>query len=345
MLKKILMLVAIAGLTVAQTQVPFQAFAPPAVTGFGSGIQGTAGTTYACYWVVANYIGGGVLSTPTCPNNVPNSLSGSNYVQLSWNAVAGAAVTYDVLKTTTNVPPIAGASVSLTTGLTVTTYNDTGGSLSGYTIAAYPYAQAGAIFTLNNRDFVQPAVVCTGSTASPCHDAVDQVLPKPANNVIRLGGLNAVYTPFTIDKTGAAFMTNGSPAVGAPIGTVTAGVVYSVSATLTLAQINAGIVILPAVTGQTYKVSHFLMTATGTAATCTSVNISDTAGTPVNAAAVAIAALTSGTPVDETISGVTLTAFAPTTLTAGQGIQIRHVGSSCATTTSLAVTVYFTINS
>lgn len=341
MLKKILLAAIAAGLALGQTQVVLNAVAPPPVQGLGSGVSGTAGTAYGCYWVVVNYVGGGVMSAaPTCPNNIPGTLSGSNYVQLTWQAATGTNVTYDVLKTTTNTPPTLGATVGLTTGLTNPTYNDTGGSLSPYTIAAFPYSTGTGLVVLNNRDFVYPALECVGGPI--CQASFGTIVPKGTAGVIRLGSYT---TPFTIDKTGAAFITQGSPTPGGPVGTVTAGSVFSVSATLTLAQVNAGTVILPAVTGQTYKVSHFLITATGTTATCTSVNISDTAGTPVDAAAIAIAALTSGTPVDETISGVTLTAFAPTALTAGKGIQIRHVGSSCATSTSFAVVVYFTINS
>jgi hypothetical protein len=341
-MKKLLMILALAAVASAQTQVVLQAVAPPPVQGLGTGVVGTAGTTTACYWVVVNYVGGGVLSAaPVCITNVPNSLSSMNYVQISWQAAAGTSVTYDVLKTTTNVPPLPGASVSLTTGLTTTTYNDQGGSLSGYTIAAYPYATGGATLLLNNRDFLYPAFECAGGTV--CQASFGVVVPKGTAGVIRLGSYT---TPLTIDKTGAVYLTNGSGTPGAAVGITSAGATFSVSANVTLAQVNAGITILPAVTGQTYKVNHFLLTAVGgTTAGCTSVNISDTTGTPVNAAAVAIAALTSGTPVDETISGVTLTAFAPTALTANQGIQVRHVGSACTTSTSFNVVVFFTINS
>ena len=128
--------------------------------------------------------------------------------------------------------------------------------------------------------------------------------------MIRLGSYT---TPVTIDNTGALYLTSGSGTPGSAVGTITAGGTFSVSANVTLAQVNAGVTILPAVTGQTFKVNHFLLTAVGgTTAGCTSVNISDTTGTPVNAAAVAVAALVASTPVDETITGVTLTAFAPT---------------------------------
>ena len=234
-----------------------------------------------------------------------------------------------------------GASVSLATGLTVPTANDQGGSLSPYTIAPYPYATGAGLLALNNRDFLYPALECLGGPI--CQASFGVIVPKGTAGVIRLGSYT---TPVTIDKTGALYITNGSGTPGSAVGTISAGGTFSVSANVTLAQVNAGITILPAVTGQTYKVSHFLVTAVGgTTAGCTSVNISDTTGTPVNVVAILAATLVSGTPIDETITGLTLTAFAPTALTASQGIQVRHVGSACTTSTSFNVIVYFTINS
>jgi hypothetical protein len=344
-MKRLLMLLALsAGLIEAQQVVQLTAVPPPSVQGLGAAVVGTPGTTFGCYWIVVNYVGGGVLSAaPVCLNNIPNTLSSQNYVQVSWQAATGTSVAYDLLKTTTTTPPAAGASSSLATALTTTTSNDQGGSLSAYTIAPFPYAQGIVQVMINNRDFAIPAFECSGATGFPCQASFGQIQTKGTAGVIKLGSCSS---PFTIDKTGAAFVTEGSCAPGSALGPVVAGVIYSVSANVTLAQVNAGITILPAVTGQTYKVDHFLLTAVGgTTAGCTSVNISDTTGTPVNAAAVAIAALTSGVPVDETITGVTLTAFAPTALTASQGIQVRHVGSACTTSTSFNVTVFFTINS
>jgi len=343
MLKRILLMLMMAGMLAAQNQVTLTAVAPQP-SQQGGAVIGTAGTTFDCYWVVTNFVGGGVMSpAPTCFSNVPNTLNSSNYIQLNWPAAAGTNPTYDVLKTTTTAPPAPGASSSLTTGLTATTYNDQGGSLSAYTIAPFPYSSGSVLVSINNRDYVYPSFECSGTAGFPCQAAFSQINTKGTSGVIKLGSCSS---PLTVDKTGAAYITEGSCSPGAAIGTTVAGVTYSVSANVTLAQVNAGFTILPLVTGQTYKVNHFLLTAVGgTTAGCTSVNISDTTGTPVNAAAVAVAALTSGTPVDETISGVTLTAFAPTALTANQGIQIRKVGSACTTSTSFNVVVFFTINS
>jgi len=346
MMKKLLMGLLIAGAMFAQQSVTLTAVAPLPVQGFGSGVVGTAGTTSACYWVVTNYIGGAILvPRPVCLTNIPNTLSSSNYVQLSWQAATGTNVTYDVLKTTTNTPPVAGASVALATGLTVTTENDQGGSLNAYTQAAYPYSQGTVLFSLNNRDYVMPVNVCTGTTGFPCQQAVDQLVPKAANGVIRMGSLS---TPLTVDKTGALYITQGSPTPGAPIGITTAGGMFSVSANLLLAQVNAGTVILPAVSGQTYKVQHVSLQAIGAAAAaCTLVEVTDTAGTPIVAMSATVAGLTQNTRVTEA-SAATIavtTAFAPTALTANQGIQVLSTGSACTGPTSFNVVVFFTINS
>ena len=350
-MKKLMMLAALAAGLFAQTTANLTYVAPPPVQGFGGGISGTAGTAYACYWVVVNYVGGGVQSaSPVCFANIPNTLSSSNYVALNWQAAAGVNVTYDVLKTTTNVPPAAGASVSLATGLTTTSTSDQGGGLSAYTINAYPYSTGAAFIRLNNRDYTVPAFECPGTSSNPCRFAADFIVPKaggPLLNGSPTVRLGSQTTPYTIDATGAPMVTQGSATPGAAVGTVTAGGLMAVSANLTLAQVNTGTVILPAVTGQTYKVSHFLLKGIGSdVAGCTSVNIDDTAGTPLVVAAVAVAALASNAVVNEaTASGVTLTTFAPTAATASKGLQVIKVGSACTTATSFNVTVFFTINS
>jgi hypothetical protein len=345
-MKKLLTLLMGAGLMLAQQQTTLTAVAPPPVQSLGAGVVGTAGTAFACYWVVANYIGGAVLSAaPICLSNVPNTLSSSNYVQIGWAAAAGTNVTYDVLKTTTRTPPTPGAASSLTTGLTVTTANDQGGALSTYTVGPYLYPAGSALLSLNNRDFSIPAIECQGTTAFPCQASFGIIVGKGTPGLIRLGSRT---TPFTIDATGATYMLSGSGVPGAPTGTITAGNIFSVSANLTLAQVNAGTVILPAVAGQTYKVQHVSIQAIGgAAAACTLVEVADTSGSPVVAMSSTVAGLSQNTRVTEA-SAATIAvtnAFAPTALTANQGIQVLSTGSACTTATSFNVVVFFTINS
>jgi hypothetical protein len=344
-MKKLLMLALLPLIGMAQNPVNLTATAPPAVASLGAAVIGTAGTQSACYWAVVNYVGGSVLSAaPICLTNIPNTLSGSNYVQIGWQAAAGTNITYDVLKTATRTPPTLGASTALSTGLTATIATDQGGGLSPYTFAGFPYASGIVQVLINNRDFVVPVFECTGTVNFPCQASFGQIVPKGTAGVIKLGSKSS---PFTIDSTGAAYITEGSAAPGAAIGTIVAGNNYSTSANLTLAQVNAGTVILPTVAGQTYKVNHVLLQAIGGAtATCTLVEVTDTAGSPVVALSATAAALTQNTRVTEsTNTGVTTTAFAPTALTASQGIQVISTGTACTGPTSFNVNVFFTINS
>lgn len=127
---------------------------------------------------------------------------------------------------------------------------------------------------------------------------------------------------------------------GAPNDTV------AFSTNVTVAQVNAGVTIVAPVSNQTLRVDRFVLQALGgSTAGCTSVRISDTSTGPVDVATVAVAALTQNTIVTEaTASTVTLGTFATSQLTAGAGLQVRKVGSSCTTATSFNVTVFYQIN-
>ena len=314
----------------AQQQYTVTAVPPPAVTQVGAAVSGTPGQTSDCYWVVVNYVGGAVLpGRGQCLTNVPNTLSGSNYVQITWTALTGA-VSYDVLKTTTNVGPIPGASVALATGLTTTTTNDQGGGLSAYTAAAFPYANARATYLLDNRNYLPPIhqfsdfavgvrqLQGTLSTGLP-------IIPKGTSSV-QIGN---VTTPFSVDSTGAALNT-----------------VYSVESNVTIANINAGTVLVPAVTGRTLKVTHVLLRAIGGAVgTCTAVVVEDTTGSPVASITANIAQLTQNTVVTESTASVVIGTFGVTSLTANQGLQVAKTGGTCDTATSVWVVVFYKINS
>jgi hypothetical protein len=121
---------------------------------------GTPGAVLACYWVVTNFVNGSINSTPACAANLNGTLSGSNYEHISWTAAQGTGITYDVLKTTTRTFPVQGTSDAIVTGLTVTTYDDQGGSLSPYTLGAFSYQAANALCRVNNYDFSIPAIEC-----------------------------------------------------------------------------------------------------------------------------------------------------------------------------------------
>jgi len=325
----------------AQQTLSMSAVQPPGVQNLRSTITGTAGTTSACYYVVVNYVGGSLRSAPICPNNIPGALSGSNYVQLTWTAVPiGFGVTYDVLKTAVNTPPSQGATVGLATGLTAPSYQDQGGGLSPYTLRGFGFQFATAICRLNNWDYTVPAVECPVSGGA----AFLAQVPLADNNL----GLQA-HGPGTnigmelLGKGTGPLIWDGQT-IADPSGSAP-NAVYSAEAVITLAQLNAGVTLIPANTLRTLKVVHALVEATGgNTAACTAVVIEDTNGTPVTVTSTTAATLTSGTVTDETISGVTISNFA-VPLTAGQGLQIVHTGSACTTATGFLVVVSYKVNS
>lgn len=294
----------------AQTrQIKLSGSPPPPVQNIGAVLTAgsTPGAAKACYWVVVNYVGGAITSPkPACLQTVPNTLSMSNSVTVTWQAAAGA-VSYDVLKTLSpSNGPVPGAATALATALTTTSTIDQGGSLSAYTPAAFPFLNPSTTLVINNRDYNPPQIQFVNN-----------------NFLFTLGNLQ---TPFPIDTSGAAET-----------------VLYSTSANPSIAQVNSGLTLVNGNSLRTLKVQAVYLQALGGAVGgCTDVRVSDT--TSVDAATALIAILTQNTVVDATTIS-TIGTFAPTALTPGAGLQIRKTGSACTTATSIRVIVFYTINS
>ena len=116
-------------------------------------------------------------------------------------------------------------------------------------------------------------------------------------------------------------------------------------ANATTAQVNAGLVLLPAVTGACYRILNWKMAARGGAALgATSVDITDTNGTPVSVAAVAVAALTQDKVVGPGMANVTdgTTGGMGKPLTTAKGVQVKSNGT-LTTATSVDVTIEYAI--
>lgn len=126
---------------------------------------------------------------------------------------------------------------------------------------------------------------------------------------------------------------------------VTANQTYTVQGNATIAQVNAGFVVLPIMLLRTVTIEGFVLQAVGgSVGGCTAVQIDDTTGTPVVGVSVTAGTLMSGVIVNEaTSSGVTLTTFL-NPLTIGQGLQLLSTGSTCTTATSINYRVFYTIN-
>ena len=113
------------------------------------------------------------------------------------------------------------------------------------------------------------------------------------------------------------------------------GKVHFAHGSLTLTQVKAGTVIVEGRKGKSVMVVGGQMISTGKAATATSIDVKDTAGTPVVAVACAVAGLTDGAQLDfDAASNVTRTTYRAK-LTVDQGLQIADTGTALTGTTAL----------
>lgn len=108
-------------------------------------------------------------------------------------------------------------------------------------------------------------------------------------------------------------------------------------------EVNAGKIIVEPRKGKKVAVDGgFLRALGGAVATATSVDIADTTGTPVVAAACAAAGLTQNAVLDfRAAANVTLTTALGVPLTVNQGLQIIKAGSDVATATSVDYVVFY----
>lgn len=121
---------------------------------------------------------------------------------------------------------------------------------------------------------------------------------------------------------------------------VDARTVFSVRNTVTLAEINAGKVIVPAVTGKKVRVLNYIARVSGGFAATTSVDLqSSTTGTKVTA--LAVAGLTNGAVLQPTSSNTTLGAGFGADLEVSEGLKVANTGSAATTGTSITYTVTY----
>lgn len=117
--------------------------------------------------------------------------------------------------------------------------------------------------------------------------------------------------------------------------------INTVTKTVTLAQLNAGHVLVPAYGACKFRVVGFTLLLNGTFITATDIRISDTAGTPVDIATLAIAQAVDNAQLGPDSTGITLNAGWAASLTGGKGIQIRKTGSAAAGGTDILVTLQY----
>lgn len=97
---------------------------------------GNPGNVSYYYWIVTQGIAG--ASSPAGPYvgySSAATLSGSQFNTISWSVVTNA-VTYDVLRTSTPIPPTGACACAVATGISGTTQTDQSNSLNAYTVSA-----------------------------------------------------------------------------------------------------------------------------------------------------------------------------------------------------------------
>ncbi len=125
------------------------------VRGANLQLVGVQGQTGYCYWAVANFQVGSLMSALGCVSNAPNTLSVSNYIAIyPFSYPPGATI--DILRTgNTFTAPAGACNCAVATGLTGGGTNDQSNSLSSYTVSIIDpnqYAQ-----TLSN-EVISPGV-------------------------------------------------------------------------------------------------------------------------------------------------------------------------------------------
>jgi len=111
--------------------------------------------------------------------------------------------------------------------------------------------------------------------------------------------------------------------------------------TVTLAQVNAGLEIIPARAGNQIQIINFKVKSTGAWAALTSILIQDTADTPVVVATLAQAQLTDGAILVPGSTGVTLGAGFYGPLTRGKALKVVKDGSAGTTATNIIIQVTY----
>lgn len=123
-----------------------------------------------------------------------------------------------------------------------------------------------------------------------------------------------------------------------------AGMVQTLISTVSLAQSNAGVTILPGVAGKTITIVDFAAKVSGNYATNTAILLQDTNGTPVVVATAAVAALTTGNILNEKTTNVTMGAGYLAPLTAGAGVAVANSGTAATGGTSITFKINYVIS-
>lgn len=162
---------------------------------------------------------------------------------------------------------------------------------------------------------------------------------QSTNKVITSAGVNPVIG-FALDQATADtqvirvyIRTPGSDSVSPALKTV--------NVTATLAQINAGLTLIPGAPGRAITVTDITERVVGAFTTTTSVDLQSTNATPVKVSVAAVAALTNGAVLKPGDANVSRAAGYAVPLGSGDGLAVANVGTAAAGGTSIQYTITY----
>lgn len=171
--------------------------------------------------------------------------------------------------------------------------------------------------------------------------SVEMVAATPGN-VVTSGGTNPVVGLALDGATGANQLIR--ILIQAPYAQVNSNLtnrVQTAVVTATLAQINAGLTLIPGATGQAITVTNYIARVAGNFATGTSVELESTNGTPVAVSTIAEAGLTTGAVLLPSSANTTLGAGFGVPLGTGDGLEVVNNGSAQTGGTSIEFTITY----
>lgn len=242
---------------------------PPAPSNVRASVIGAGNNAIYYYWVVARYAGGAVaVSPPATLRQGWNTIGVAATHVVSWDALVGTGLTYDLLRTTTFAFPQSGTCtcrVTLGTAATSVTDNVADAALAAYTLTGFSAQQVDAVFWINNRDYSPPRL----ELITPSTGGLNVTGPINSSGAVGLSGPLTGITSITM--SGNLSMTAGT--ITSYGGQTTAGrgvspILAAYSATAQAGAIAAGNLLAAAPAGM-YRISSYIHTTTVAGGACT----------------------------------------------------------------------------
>ena len=186
----------------------------------------------------------------------------------------------------------------------------------------------------NNYADGQTVRIVRGDTSA---NAVTIQVASGSGNVIQPGSNSSI----ALAKGEAVTLRSSGSSTFFRVASYSPSVVQELEVTATLAQINAGLVLITGRANQTITVLNYVARVSGTFATGTSILLQSTNATPVVVATIAEAALTNNAVLLPSSANTTLGAGFAAALGSGDGLQLINGGSPQTAGTSVALTITY----